>query len=70
MEYALKYGSHLKGLIISNMMMSIPDYVSYADNVLAKGMDPAVVKEIKDLEAKGQYESPPLHGTPRAELLR
>ncbi len=57
-EYALKYGSHLKGLIISNMMMSIPDYVSYADKVLAKQMDPAVVKEIKELEAKGQYESP------------
>ena len=25
-EYALKYGAHLKGLVISNMMMSIPDY--------------------------------------------
>jgi len=57
-EYALKYGAHLKGLIISNMMMSIPDYNRYAEDVLAKGMDPAVVKEVKELEAKGQYESP------------
>jgi proline iminopeptidase len=40
------------------MMMSIPDYNRYAEDVLAKGMDPAVVKEVKDLEAKGQYDSP------------
>ncbi|HEY3270121.1 MAG TPA: proline iminopeptidase-family hydrolase, partial [Geothrix sp.] len=57
-EYALKYGANLKGLIISNMMMSIPDYNRYAEEVLAKGMDPAVVREVKELEAKGQYESP------------
>ncbi|HJV21188.1 MAG TPA: proline iminopeptidase-family hydrolase [Holophagaceae bacterium] len=58
MEYALKYQQNLKGLIISNMMMSIPDYNRYAEQVLAKGMDPAVVKEIKAIEAKGAYESP------------
>ncbi|HJV49781.1 MAG TPA: proline iminopeptidase-family hydrolase, partial [Geothrix sp.] len=57
-EYALKYGANLKGLIISNMMMSIPDYNRYANEVLAKQMDPAVVREVKELEAKGQYESP------------
>jgi len=57
-EYALKYGQNLKGLVISNMMMSIPDYNRYANEVLAKGMDPAVVKEIRELEAKGDYENP------------
>ena len=57
-EYALKYQQHLKGLVISNMMMSIPDYNRYAKEVLAKGMDPAVVKEIQEIERKGQYESP------------
>ncbi len=57
-EYALKHGQNLKGLIISNMMMSIPDYVKYADEVLAKQMDPAALKEIRDLEAKGDFESP------------
>ena len=57
-EYALQHGNNLKGLVISNMMMSIPDYNRYAAEVLAKGMDPAVVQEIKDLEAQGQYESP------------
>lgn len=57
-EYALKYGQHLKGLVISNMMMSIPEYNRYANEVLAKGMDPAVVAEIKAIEARGEYESP------------
>ncbi len=57
-EYALKYGANLKGLIISNMMMSIPDYNTYADTVLAKQMDPAVVKEVKELEAKGKFDDP------------
>ena len=57
-EYALAHQQQLKGLVISNMMMSIPDYNRYASDVLAKGMDPGVVKEIKDLEKKGEYESP------------
>jgi proline iminopeptidase len=58
MEYALKYQSNLKGLIISNMMASIPDYVRYADEVLAPQLDPAVLKEIKALEAAGDFENP------------
>ncbi len=57
-EYALKYGANIKGLIISNMMMSIPDYNRHAETVLAKQMDPAVVKEVKELEAKNQYDNP------------
>jgi proline iminopeptidase len=57
-EYALAHQQQLKGLVISNMMMSIPDYNRYANEVLAKGMDPAVVQEIRELESKGQYESP------------
>jgi proline iminopeptidase len=57
-EYALAHQEHLKGLVISNMMMSIADYNRYANEVLAKQMDPAAVKEIRDLEKRGQYESP------------
>jgi proline iminopeptidase len=57
-EYALRHGENLKGLVISNMMMSIPDYNRYAEEVLAKQMPPAVVREIKELEAKGQTETP------------
>ena len=57
-EYALAHPDALKGLVVSNMMMSIPDYNRYAEDVLAKQMDPAVVKEIHEIEKKGQYESP------------
>lgn len=58
MEYALKYQQNLKGLIISNMMASAPDYGQYANNVLAKQMDPAVLKEVKDLEARKDFSNP------------
>jgi len=57
-EYALKYQEHLKGLIISNMMASIPAYNEYAKNVIMPAMDPAVLKEIQDLEAAGKYDDP------------
>lgn len=56
-EYALKYQDNLKGLIISNMMASCPDYGKYSE-VLAKDMDPKVVAEIKQLEANKQYDNP------------
>ena len=57
-EYALKYQQHLKGLIISNMMASIPAYNAYAHEVLMPAMDPAALAEIKQLEAAGNYENP------------
>jgi proline iminopeptidase len=57
LEYALKYQDNLKGLIISNMMASCPDYGKYSE-VLAKQMDPKVVDTIKMLEAKGDYKNP------------
>jgi proline iminopeptidase len=57
-EYALRHGQHIKGLIISSMMMSIPDYNRYAETVLAKQMPPEVVAEIKAIEARGDYENP------------
>ena len=57
-EYAFKYQQNLKGLIISNMMMSIPAYGKYADDVLAKQMKPAVLAEIRQIEAKKDFENP------------
>lgn len=57
-QYALKYQDNLKGLIISNMMMSCPDYDKYADEVLAKQMDPKVLAEIKAIEAKSDFSNP------------
>lgn len=58
MQYALKYQKNMKGVIISNMMSSCPDYSAYAEQVLAKQMDPKVVKEIRDLEKNKQYDAP------------
>jgi proline iminopeptidase len=58
MEYALKYQSNLKGLIISNMISSAPDYGKYAEEVLAKQMDPTVLKEVRALEAKKDFANP------------
>lgn len=58
MEYALKYQQHLKGLIICNMMASCPDYQKYADDVLAKQMDPKILDTIRRLEAAGDFTNP------------
>ena len=57
-EYALKHQEFLKGLIISNMMASCPEYDAYAENVLSKRMDPAVLEEIRRLEAQGEFQNP------------
>jgi proline iminopeptidase len=57
-EYALKYPQNLKGVIISNMMMSIPAYNQYAEKVLMPQMDQKALAEIKQLEADKKYEEP------------
>ena len=57
-EYALKYQQHLKGLIISNMMSSVPAYNEYAETVLMPAMDQEALAEIKRLELTDQYEDP------------
>ena len=57
-EYAFKYQQNLKGLIISNMMMSVPAYGKYADDVLAKQMKPEVLAEIRQIEAKKDFDNP------------
>lgn len=58
MEYALKYQKHLKGLLVSNMVASAPEYGKYADEVLAKQMKPEVLAEIKAIEAKKDFSNP------------
>jgi proline iminopeptidase len=57
-EYALKYGQNLKGMVISNMMMSIPAYNEYADKVLMPKMDQKVLAEILQMEKDGKTEDP------------
>jgi len=56
-EYALRHQQHLKGLIVSNMMASIPAYNAYAEGTLMPEMDPAVVAEIKATEAAGDTDN-------------
>ena len=57
-EYALRHQEHLKGLVVSNMMASIPAYNRYAETVLMPPMDQAALAEIKALEASGRTTEP------------
>ena len=58
MQYALKYQSNLKGLIISNMVASIPEYMEYSDKVLAPQLPPEVLTEIMEYENAEDYGNP------------
>lgn len=58
MQYALKYQDNLKSLIISNMMSSCPQYGKYAQEVLAKQMDPKILDTIRTIEAKKDFDNP------------
>nr|WP_296073950.1 proline iminopeptidase-family hydrolase [uncultured Actinoplanes sp.] len=58
MEYALTHQRHLRALVVSNMMASVPAYNAYAEKVLMPRMDAAALAEIKDIEAKGDLENP------------
>jgi proline iminopeptidase len=57
-EYAIAHQDALKGLIISNMMSSVPAYNAYANDVLMRTMDADVLAEIKKLEDADQYDDP------------
>lgn len=57
MQYALRHQQNMKGLIISNMMASCPEYSKYS-KVLEKQLDPNVLKEIKTLENNKDYANP------------
>ncbi len=57
-EYALAHQEHLRGLVISNMMSSVPAYNAYAEQVLMPRMDQAALAEIKAFEAAGDTENP------------
>ncbi|MDO1500474.1 proline iminopeptidase-family hydrolase [Winogradskyella maritima] len=58
MQYALKYQDNLKGLIISNMVSSIPEYQKYSDEVLAPQLPKDVLDEIMTYEEKEDYSNP------------
>jgi proline iminopeptidase len=48
----------VQGLVISNMVASIPEYNRYAHEVLMPAMDPAALKQILALEQAGRFEDP------------
>ena len=55
MEYALKYQENLKGLIISNMVASIPRYEKY-NTVLRSQMRKSLIDSLQAYENKGLYK--------------
>lgn len=57
MQYALKYQQHVKGLIVSNMMGSFPEYGKY-NQKLRSQMRPSLVDSLKAYEDKGDYGNP------------
>lgn len=57
-EYALHHQEQLKGIVISNMMSSVPAYNRYAHDVLMPTIDPGALAEIKQLEAAGATSDP------------
>ncbi len=57
-EYALEHQQHLKGLVISNMVSSIPGYNRYAQSHLMPGIPGEVLAELQALEAAGTTEDP------------
>lgn len=57
-EYALAHPEPLQGLVISNMMASVPAYNAYAEQVLMPAMDQDALAEITRLEAADQTGDP------------
>lgn len=57
MEYALQHQDNLKGLIICNMVSSIPDYNVYAQK-LQQQMPKDVLDTILTIEKRGEFTNP------------
>jgi proline iminopeptidase len=57
MEYGIKYGAHLKGLILSNMTASVPSYLKYI-NHLRNQMPAETVAIYEKYEALDNLEHP------------
>ena len=56
-EYALRYPSHLKSLVISDMTASVASYLDYI-NELRRKLPPDVIAVLEKYEAKGEFEAP------------
>jgi proline iminopeptidase len=68
MEYALKYQDNLKGLVISNMMASIPDYEKY-NGTLRNQMRKSLIDSLTAYENKGDYKNPRVRRTRVQRIL-
>lgn len=57
-EYALRHQDTLKGLVVANMMSSLPAYNRYASDVLMPELEPAALAELKRLDEAKDYANP------------
>lgn len=57
-EYAVKYGQHLKGAIISSMVDEIDEYVDRVNELREKTLSPEAVAFMKECEGKNDYSNP------------
>lgn len=57
-EYAVKYGQHLKGAIISSMVDEIDDYVKHVNALREKTLSKEAVDFMKNCESKNDYSNP------------
>tara|TARA_B100000768_G_scaffold108104_1_gene100382 strand:- start:982 stop:2052 length:1071 start_codon:yes stop_codon:yes gene_type:complete len=57
MEYALRYQEHLNGLIVCNMVSSIPEYAAYNQQVLRPQMRPSLLDSLMAFEESGDLQN-------------
>lgn len=57
-EYAVKYGQHLKGAIISSMVDEIDEYVDHVNALREKTLSPEAVAFMRDCEQRNDYSNP------------
>lgn len=57
-EYAVKYGQHLKGAIISSMVDEIDDYVKHINQIREETLSADQVAFMKQCEESGDYSNP------------
>lgn len=57
-EYALKYGEHLQGLILSSMIDNLAEYIENINAIREKMFTPAQVAYMKTIEAAHRFTEP------------
>lgn len=56
-EYAVKYGQHLKGAIISSMVDDVDDYVKHVNQLREETLPAEEVKFMKECEDSGHWDN-------------